>query len=80
VFFILAWEKVCPATRVSVVTSYDFRIGERAKVGGNSNETDLKRHVIEPGSYASVISLENVKLPNNVFAQIGSKRKCSYFV
>jgi deoxycytidine triphosphate deaminase len=65
-------------TRAS--TSYDFRIGERAIVGGNSSETDLKRDrlVIEPGCYAGVISLEKVKLPNNVFAQIGSKRKFSY--
>src|SRR5437899_10387848 len=41
-------------------TSYDFRIGERAFVGGNTNETDLKkdRLIIEPGSYAGVISLE----------------------
>src|ERR1041385_5135656 len=61
-------------------TSYDFRIGERGIVGGDSNETDLKqkRLVIEAGSYAGVISLEKVKLPNNVFAQIGSKRKFSY--
>jgi dCTP deaminase len=61
-------------------TSYDCRIGERAIVGGHSNETDLKRDrlVIEPGSYAGVISLEKVKLPSNVFAQIGSKRKFSY--
>jgi hypothetical protein len=34
--------------------------------------------VIEPGSYAGIISFEKVKLPNNVFAQIGSKRKFSY--
>lgn len=61
-------------------TSYDFRIGAKAIVGGSGNEIDLKkdRLVIEPGSYAGVISLEKVKLPNNVFAQIGSKRKFSY--
>jgi dCTP deaminase len=61
-------------------TSYDLRIGERAIVGGDSNETDLRKQrlVIDPGSYAGVISLEKVKLPNNVFAQIGSKRKFSY--
>lgn len=61
-------------------TSYDFRIGAKAIVGGSGNEIDLKkdRLVIEPGSYAGIISLEKVKLPNNVFAQIGSKRKFSY--
>lgn len=60
--------------------SYDFRIGVRAIVGGNSNETDLTkdRLIIEPGSYAGIISMEKVKLPANVFAQIGSKRKFSY--
>lgn len=61
-------------------TSYDFRIGAKAIVGGSGNEIDLKkdRLVIEPGSYAGIISFEKVKLPNNVFAQIGSKRKFSY--
>lgn len=61
-------------------TSYDFRIGTRGIVGGDSSETDLtqKRLVIDPGSYAGVISMEKIKLPPNVFAQIGSKRKFSY--
>jgi dCTP deaminase len=61
-------------------TSYDFRIGARGLVGGDTNETDLKsgKLVIQPGSYAGVISLEKVKLPSNVFALIGSKRKFSY--
>ena len=61
-------------------TSYDFRIGKKAVVGGQGNELDLEngRLVIEPGSYAGIISLEKIKLPNNVFAQIGSKRKFSY--
>ncbi|HSY20251.1 MAG TPA: hypothetical protein VK815_18040 [Candidatus Acidoferrales bacterium] len=61
-------------------TSYDFRIGKKAVVGGQGCEVDLesKPLVIDPGSYAGVISYEKVKLPNNVFAQIGSKRKFSY--
>lgn len=61
-------------------TSYDFRIGKKAIVGGQGNELDLedKPLVIDPGSYAGIISLEKVKLPNNVYAQIGSKRKFSY--
>lgn len=60
--------------------SYDFRIGRKGIVGGQGNEIDLevKPLVIEPGSYAGVVSLEKVKLPNNVFALIGSKRKFSY--
>jgi dCTP deaminase len=61
-------------------TSYDFRIGKKAVVGGQGNELDLEARplVIEPGSYAGIISFEKVKLPNNVYAQIGSKRKFSY--
>jgi len=61
-------------------TSYDFRIGKKAVVGGQGNELDLEDRplVIDPGSYAGLISLEKVKLPNNVYAQIGSKRKFSY--
>lgn len=61
-------------------TSYDFRIGRKAVLGGQGNELDLEEKplVIDPGSYAGIISLEKVKLPNNVFAQIGSKRKFSY--
>jgi deoxycytidine triphosphate deaminase len=61
-------------------TSYDFRIGKKAVVGGQGNGIDLEDRplVIDPGSYAGLISLEKVKLPNNVYAQIGSKRKFSY--
>ncbi|HLX68104.1 MAG TPA: hypothetical protein VKV04_00615 [Verrucomicrobiae bacterium] len=61
-------------------TSYDFRIGKKAVVGGQGNELDLEARplVIDPGSYAGIISYEKVKLPNNVFAQIGQKRKFSY--
>lgn len=61
-------------------TSYDVRIGTRAVIGGQGNEIDLTQEplVITPGSYAGLISLEKVKLPKNVFAQIGSKRKFSY--
>src|SRR5262245_35825482 len=53
-------------------TSYDFGIGKKAIVGGQGNEVDLedKPLVIEPGSYAGIISLEKVKLPTNVFAHI----------
>jgi dCTP deaminase len=61
-------------------TSYDFRIGKKAVVGGQGSELDLEVRplVIEPGSYAGIISLEKVKLPDNVYAQIGAKRKFSY--
>src|SRR5882762_9183692 len=47
-------------------TSYDLRIGGRAIVAGSGNETDLskERLVIQPGSYAGVISLEKIRLPN----------------
>jgi dCTP deaminase len=61
-------------------TSYDVRVGQRAIMGGSSIEIDLTREklTIEPGSYAGVISLEKFKLPNNVVAHLGSKRKFSY--
>lgn len=63
-------------------TSYDFRVGKKAIVGGQATEIDLTkdgtRLVIEPGSYAGVISYEKVKLPANVLGNLGSKRKLSY--
>ncbi len=61
-------------------TSYDVRIGRRAILGGSSQEIDLEHDNlrIEPGSYAGVISLEKFKLPDNVVAHLGSKRKFSY--
>lgn len=63
-------------------TSYDFRVGKRAIVGGQGNEIDLTKEgarlVIETGSYAGIVSYEKVKLPNNVIGKIGSKRKLSY--
>jgi len=61
-------------------TSYYVRVGQRAIMGGSSVEIDLKKEklTIEPGSYAGVISLEKFKLPNNVVAHLGSKRKFSY--
>lgn len=61
-------------------TSYDVRIGNKAIIGGSSREIDLSEEnlKIEPGSYAGVISLEKFKLPDNVVAHLGSKRKLSY--
>ncbi|MCH8042131.1 MAG: hypothetical protein IID44_00290 [Planctomycetes bacterium] len=61
-------------------TSYDVRIGKKAISGGHGNDIDMTkdRLTIGPGSYAGVISLERLKLPNNVLARIGSKRKFSY--
>jgi deoxycytidine triphosphate deaminase len=61
-------------------TSYDVRVGQTAIIGGSSVEIDLTKEklTIEPGSYAGVISLEKFKLPNNVIAHLGSKRKFSY--
>ncbi len=61
-------------------TSYDIRVGKKAIIGGQGKEMDLTSEslVIDPGSYAGIISLEKIKLPNNVLAQIGSKRKFSY--
>ena len=61
-------------------TSYDVRVGARGIIGGQGAEIDLSRDplIIGPGAYAGIISLEKVKLPKNVFAQVGSKRKFSY--
>src|SRR5437899_10911919 len=54
-------------------TSYDVRVGPRGIIGGQGNEIDLAKDplVIGPGAYAGIVSLEKVKLPKNVFAQVG---------
>lgn len=61
-------------------TSYDVRVGQKGIIGGEGSIIDLtkKSLIIQPGSYAGVISLEKIKLPNRVLAQIGSKRKLAY--
>ncbi len=61
-------------------TSYDIRAGNKGIVGGQGNVIDLTKEslVIDPGSYAGIISLEKIALPKKVVAQIGAKRKSSY--
>ena len=60
--------------------TYDVRAGRYGIIGGQGKELDLEDSslVIDPGSYAGLISLEKIKLPTNVLAIIGSKRKFSY--
>ena len=60
--------------------SYDFRVGERAVIGGEGVEIDLKEKNLQlpPGSYAGIISLEKMRLPNTIGARISSKRALSY--
>jgi len=61
-------------------TSYDVRVGKKGIIGGEGSIIDLTKEslIIQPGSYAGLLSLEKIKLPNRVLAQIGSKRKPSY--
>lgn len=61
-------------------TSYDVRVGKKAILGGSGVVIDLSQHslVLDPGSYAGIVSFEKFKLPNHICAQIGSKRKMSY--
>jgi len=61
-------------------TSYDVRVGKKAVLGGSGIVIDLTQQslVLDPGTYAGIISFEKFKLSNHVCAQIGSKRKMSY--
>ncbi len=60
--------------------TYDVRAGRYGIIGGQGKELDLLDDtlVIDPGSYAGLVSFEKIKLPNNVMALIGAKRKFSY--
>jgi deoxycytidine triphosphate deaminase len=61
-------------------SSYDIRVGNKAVLGGEGLEIDLKHNVMEltPGAYGGVISYEKFNLPPNICASIGSKRALSY--
>jgi len=60
--------------------SYDIRAGAKGILGGVGKLIDLRKDTLElgPGAYGGVLSLERVKLPENVCARIGSKRALSY--
>lgn len=61
-------------------SSYDISVGMKGIVGGEGNEIDLSKDpmVLGPGAYGGIISLERLKLPDDVYARIGSKRALSY--
>lgn len=61
--------------------SYDVRIGQKGILGGQGTEIDLSQKgglEINPGGYAAVISLERVKIPNDIVVRINTKRSFSY--
>lgn len=60
--------------------SYDVRAGNKAILGGQGNEIDLRTQALElgPGAYAGVLSLEKLNLPTNCFARLGAKRTYMY--
>ena len=60
--------------------SYDVRIGNKGVVGGKGREIDLTKGYLEinPGEYAAVLSLEKVKIPNNIVVRINAKRSVAY--
>ncbi len=61
-------------------SSYDISVGLKGIVGGEGREIDLSKEGMElgPGAYGGVISLERLKLPNKIYARIGSKRALAY--
>jgi len=61
-------------------SSYDVRVGAKGLLGGVGRELDLREEPLElgPGAYGGVISLERLRLPDDVCARIGSKRALSY--
>ncbi len=60
--------------------SYDIRVGDKALLGGEGQQVDLRKPTLElqPGAYAGVLSLEKIKLLGDTFARLGAKRKFSY--
>ena len=60
--------------------SYDVRIGRKGVIGGEGRELDLTKETLEinPGAYAAAISLEKVKIPNNIVVRINAKRSVAY--
>src|SRR5882672_5715718 len=60
--------------------SYDVRIGKKGIIGGQGLELDLTKTALElqPGGYAAVVSLEKVKIPDDVVVRINAKRSFSY--
>jgi deoxycytidine triphosphate deaminase len=61
-------------------SSYDISVGLKGILGGEGREIDLSKEPMElgPGAYGGIISLERLKLPNKIYARIGSKRALSY--
>jgi len=60
--------------------SYDVRVGKKGIIGGQGLELDLTKTALElqPGGYAAVVSLEKVKIPDDVVVRINAKRSFSY--
>lgn len=61
--------------------SYDMSAGGSYVVAGHGGailNTSAKPLILEPGSYAGVMSREQVRIPPNIYVLLGPKRKLSY--
>jgi|SRR5579871_546212 len=61
--------------------SYDLRVGIKGLKGGSGDEQEISHSnglMVEAGCYVAVISAEKIKLPADVCAFIGAKRRLSY--
>ncbi|SDT49797.1 deoxycytidine triphosphate deaminase [Mucilaginibacter mallensis] len=68
------------ATSSLEASSYDLRVGKKGIIGGDGIELNLEEKPMEipPGSYAGIVSFENMAFPKNICARLGSKRTLSY--